>query len=116
MIDKPAIPVALAFLQRYSENTSVRTEIEEALANRHYIGLAKYGVPLTPNNGRNSYKDIYEELLDAYIYSTNILLERGHDPSTADYTSFDEDDVKLFKLLITTLDSILFLKENFPCN
>ncbi len=43
-------------------------------------GLAKYGAPLQPHNGRNSLQDLYEELLDATQYAKNELRRREGRP------------------------------------
>lgn len=38
------------------------------IISRQYKGLETYGVPLQPNNGRDSLIDAYQELLDALVY------------------------------------------------
>jgi hypothetical protein len=35
---------------------------------RHEFGVAKYGVPLVANNGRDHLRDAYEEALDCVVY------------------------------------------------
>lgn len=42
---------------------------------RDKMGLAKYGVRLQSHNGRNSFEDAFEEVLDAVAYSRNALIE-----------------------------------------
>lgn len=55
------------------------------IAARKELGLAKYGVPLQPFNGRNALQDLYEELLDAAKYIKQRIVEdeesRKHDGS-----------------------------------
>lgn len=42
---------------------------------RDQHGRQKYGTPLQPFNGRDSLRDLYEELLDAVVYARNRLAE-----------------------------------------
>lgn len=48
----------------------------EDMKKRDEMGRKEYGVPLTPNNGRDSLQDVYEELLDAAVYMKNLIIER----------------------------------------
>ena len=43
---------------------------------RDAFGAAKYKVRLQPNNGRDTLRDLYEELLDATVYARTLLFER----------------------------------------
>lgn len=43
---------------------------------RDAVGRQRYGVPLTPGNGRDSLRDAYEESLDLAVYLKNALVER----------------------------------------
>lgn len=45
------------------------------MAERDQAGRSRYGVPLTPNNGRDSLIDLYQEVLDAAVYAKNWLME-----------------------------------------
>lgn len=45
------------------------------MTTRHHDGVAKYGTPLQPNNGRDSLKDAYQEVLDFCVYVKNAELE-----------------------------------------
>lgn len=49
---------------------------------RHEQGIQKYGMPLTPYNGRDGMMDLYEELLDALAYCAQSIyelpLDRNH--------------------------------------
>ena len=45
------------------------------LRGRAALGQAKYGRPLLPNDGRDSLKDLYEELLDAVQYLRKYMEE-----------------------------------------
>jgi alkanesulfonate monooxygenase SsuD/methylene tetrahydromethanopterin reductase-like flavin-dependent oxidoreductase (luciferase family) len=43
---------------------------------RNAEGIAKYGVPLQPFNGRNTLLDAYEEALDLAVYLRTALYEK----------------------------------------
>lgn len=43
---------------------------------RDQVGRDRYGVPLQPHNGRDSLRDLYEELLDAVVYCRQLMYER----------------------------------------
>src|SRR5574342_484945 len=87
MINKAAIPEGIKFLLKYEEESPLVRTIAQDLFGRHQFGLKKYGVALTPDNGRNTFQDIYEEYLDAYNYTVNALLLRGID--VAEITTVD---------------------------
>ena len=58
--DKPAIwPLVVADMQA-----------------RDKLGRERYGVPLQPNNGRDSLRDAYEEALDLCAYLRQAIYER----------------------------------------
>jgi hypothetical protein len=43
---------------------------------RKQVGIARYGTPLQPHNGRDALRDAYEEALDLACYLKQALLER----------------------------------------
>jgi len=43
---------------------------------RKELGRKKYGTLLQPNNGRDFFLDLYEELLDSVIYLRGLMEER----------------------------------------
>ena len=43
---------------------------------RDALGRKRYGMPLQANNGRDALQDLYEELLDAVVYTRQVLEER----------------------------------------
>jgi hypothetical protein len=53
-------------------------KVAKDLEARKQAGLAKYGTVLQPNNGRNAYMDVYQELLDAIVYMRQALWEMAH--------------------------------------
>jgi hypothetical protein len=46
------------------------------LRGREALGKAKYGKPLLPFDGRDTMRDLYEELLDAAHYIKKEMVER----------------------------------------
>lgn len=62
----------------WSEDSPHLSEgISADLAERDRIGRETYGTPLMSHNGRDPLVDLYEELLDAYVYATQYHLEGG---------------------------------------
>lgn len=49
----------------------VRSDLEE----RERVGIARYGTPLQPHNGRDALVDLYQELLDACCYIRQLIEE-----------------------------------------
>lgn len=50
--------------------------VVEDLYLRKQLGIATYGTPLQPHNGRDALQDLYEELLDAACYVKQKLVEQ----------------------------------------
>lgn len=50
--------------------------VKKDMLARNAFGLAKYGTPLQPFNGRDALKDAYEEALDLCVYLRTALYER----------------------------------------
>lgn len=46
------------------------------MAARDRTGAQRYGTRLQPDNGRDTLRDLYEELLDAAVYARTLLYER----------------------------------------
>ncbi len=53
------------------------------IVERRQIGIERYGTALQPFNGRSALRDLYEELLDAVMY-TRQLIEEDDERLTAD--------------------------------
>lgn len=65
--DGPAVwPLVIADLER--ESVPIAALVAKDALERHEFGVAKYGVPLVANNGRNHLRDAYQELLDLIVY------------------------------------------------
>ncbi len=47
-----------------------------AIMERVSLGLDHYGTPLMTNNGRKTLRDIRDELIDAALYMTQLMLEQ----------------------------------------
>lgn len=62
--------------------TSIQELVRRDLIHREQVGIATYGTPLFPYNGRNALLDAYEECLDMAVYLRQALTEQGIDPNT----------------------------------
>jgi hypothetical protein len=51
------------------------------LAERVEVGRARYGVPLTTQNGRSALRDAWEEAVDLVFYLTQALMEAEREKS-----------------------------------
>lgn len=57
-------------------NDAVWDIVIEDMKARDRLGRERYGVPLTPNNGRDALQDAYEEALDLAVYLKQAIIER----------------------------------------
>lgn len=53
----------------------LRSQLFKMLDDRAAFGLRKYGVPLLTNNGRDGFKDAWEEAADLCVYLKKLQLE-----------------------------------------
>jgi len=51
----------------------------EDMKQRDNIGVSKYGMRLQAYNGRDSFKDAYQECLDLAVYLRQAIFERDND-------------------------------------
>lgn len=58
-----------------NKHPAVWTLVMEDMAMRDKIGKERYGVALQPHNGRDSLRDLMEELLDATVYTRCFIEE-----------------------------------------
>ncbi len=56
---------------------NVQEVLSKVVIERMKYGADKYGSPLETFNGRDAIRDVWEELLDALTYMTQVRLERG---------------------------------------
>jgi hypothetical protein len=57
----------------YTERYPYR--LRNDIRDRKNAGIAKYGMPLQPHNGRNAVNDLYQELIDGVKYARQALYE-----------------------------------------
>lgn len=69
LVTEQAPPVANA-------NPAVWPLVLDDMKARDGEGRRKYGVPLQPHNGRDTLVDLYQELLDAVVYTRTLIYER----------------------------------------
>jgi hypothetical protein len=72
---------------------------------RHELGMAKYGVPLVANNGRDHLADAYQEALDEVVY-----LRAAFDPNAMDQRGVVRAS-KIHQLYVDSLDMAKELRE-----
>lgn len=78
--DRPPVwPEAIAFARREQGAGPVLDQLVADMEARHRVGVARYGVPLQPGNGRDALLDVYEEELDRVAYAMQGLLENPYD-------------------------------------
>lgn len=58
-----------------NDNPSLWDAVIEDMRQRDQLGRARYGTPVQVNNGRDSLRDLYEELLDAVVYCRQVMEE-----------------------------------------
>lgn len=80
--DKVAIweEVIKDFIESF-EDSAVKTALLKDMTDRDNWGRSKYGVPLQPFNGRDSLVDVYQEFLDAIVYTKQYQIEHPDDHS-----------------------------------
>lgn len=59
-----------------TEGPAVWDLVVADMRGRDSMGLRKYGVRLTPHNGRDALRDAYEEALDLAVYLRQAIFER----------------------------------------
>ena len=64
-------------LPKPNEHPAVWDLVIEDIKKRDAYGVAKYNTRLQPYNGRDTLRDVYEELLDAVVYIRQLMYERG---------------------------------------
>jgi hypothetical protein len=69
LVTEQAPPVANA-------HPAVWPLVLDDMESRDREGRRKYGVPLQPHNGRDTLIDLYQELLDAVVYTRTLIYER----------------------------------------
>ncbi len=60
-----------------NDKPAVWLEVIADMQERHAHGIRKYGTALQPHNGRDALRDLYEELLDAAVYTKQRQIEQA---------------------------------------
>lgn len=58
------------------EHPAVWDLVVKDMVERDRMGEAKYGVRLTPHDGRDTLVDVYQEALDKVVYLRKLIYER----------------------------------------
>ena len=84
--DGPAIwPIVIEYAEGiHVPDAEVRGLLVADMAERHRIGIERYGVPLQAHNGRDALVDAYQEALDLCAY----LAQAYHDGTKVVSTLF----------------------------
>jgi len=67
-----------------NKNPAVWDLVMKDIATRDRHGFEKYGVRLQPFNGRDTLRDLYEELLDAVVYIRSLIYEKENPADPGD--------------------------------
>ena len=59
-----------------NEHPGIQDMVIADIEARKAEGIKRYGTVLQPHNGRDSLRDLYEELLDAAMYTRQLMEER----------------------------------------
>lgn len=59
-----------------NEHPVIQELVMEDIRARLQLGIERYGTGLQPHNGRDMLKDLYDELMDAMIYTRGAIYER----------------------------------------
>jgi len=59
-----------------NDNPAVWDLVLADMARRDKLGESRYGSRLQAHNGRDSLRDLYEELLDGAVYARQLMFER----------------------------------------
>lgn len=73
--------VVIGEIEREFSTSATKTALLKDMTDRDIWGRTKYGVPLQPFNGRDSLVDLYQEFLDAIVYTKQYQLENPNDHS-----------------------------------
>lgn len=56
----------------------IQSQVIADIEKRRQVGISRYGTALQPHNGRDMLLDLYEELMDALIYTKGVMIERDN--------------------------------------
>lgn len=61
-----------------NDRESIQSLVRTDLVEREKVGISRYGTSLQPFNGRDAFRDAYEEALDLACYMRQIIEERDN--------------------------------------
>jgi hypothetical protein len=105
MVIKDLLSRDLRWDMSYGSARHLRDHVTEGLRQRKELGVKRYGTPLQPDNGRDSLRDLHEELMDATVYCRNRMLE--DDADTLEWAWLAE----IYEDLVTHLVKVQRLRE-----
>lgn len=59
-----------------NDSRDIQSMVIDDIRARREVGISRYGTALQPHNGRDAFRDLYEELLDAVMYVRQVMAER----------------------------------------
>lgn len=59
-----------------SDHPAIWPLVIQDMAQRHQLGIERYGRALQPHNGRNALVDAYQEALDLCVYLRQVIYEQ----------------------------------------
>lgn len=63
-------------LPTVNDETDIQSLVMADIRERREVGISRYGTALQPFNGRDPLQDLYEELIDAAMYTKQLMVER----------------------------------------
>ena len=72
---KEVLTYVLTYLAGFDRNEEQIAKLRTDLILRSDLGKERYGTRLYSHNGRSAIIDLYQELLDAYFYTTQAIME-----------------------------------------
>lgn len=93
---------AIEHIRAYVAADKNKYALALAFQDRKDHGIRKYGRPLETHNGRDALRDLWEELVDAYVYAVQIELEKDRDPRAS--MRFQRIESLLWSVTIERLD------------
>jgi hypothetical protein len=97
---RPVWEMVMEDFERLTPSDSVTDSVLDDMRDRNEEGRRKYGTPLQCFNGRNALVDLYQELLDAAVYTRQELEENEQEErSLVDYDQLSEVYVRIMQSL-----------------
>jgi hypothetical protein len=99
-------------LPEVNERPVMHNVLTDLIAKRLAIGIERYGTGLQPMNGRDAYRDLVEELVDAAVYTLQIQHERAEMYVNAiavqkELNRVNSDDIVIYPVVLASIDAIV---------